>query len=94
MNNPEIDSHSPVGVPRRPTGFEPWTPPKAPLEASELPVPDAPVADQSSGPLRAALFAPAVVILPLAGLFMLFAWGWWFVLAVGAAYLGYRVFRD
>lgn len=73
---------------------DPWAPPKAALEPRlappQSPPPDA---DDAKGALRAMLFAPALVVGPLAVLFMLLAGGWWYLVAAVTAYFGYRLYR-
>lgn len=75
------------------TPFNPWQPPKAALE--ETPATDQENSDlaNSTAPWRAALFAPAIVIGPIACLFMIGAWGWQFVLWAAAAAGVYWLYR-
>jgi hypothetical protein len=82
----------------KPARRDPWAPPRAALElrpsSRQSPRQELPQnADDAKGALRAMLFAPALVIGPLAVLFMLFAGGWWTVVAAVTAYFGYRLYR-
>ncbi|MFZ2266683.1 MAG: hypothetical protein WAV95_03815 [Azonexus sp.] len=75
------------------TPFNPWQPPKAALEENLVPDLEKSDFSNSTAPWRAALFAPAIVIGPIAGFFMLGAWGWRFALVAAAAVIVYWLYR-
>jgi len=78
----------------QPERRDPWAPPKAALEVRKAPRQEPPQdADDARGALRAMLFAPALVIGPIAVLFMLFAGGWWYLIAAATVFAGYRLYR-
>lgn len=71
------------------TAFNPWKPPRAALEDRR----EITTKQASGSPLLIALFAPAIVIGPIIGLFMLQAWGLWFVLLAGGSLVAYLLYR-
>ncbi|MRR08841.1 hypothetical protein EG831_01860 [bacterium] len=78
----------------KPGGKDPWTPPKAALEPRKAASP--PLSQETGdarGALRAMLFAPALVIGPVAVLFMLMAGGAWYAVAALTVYFGWRLYR-